>query len=53
MRSHLLTRTPALGLLLGLTLPMFVAGQTGQGTPNPDKAVQHQHHHPSGGQPQA
>ena len=52
MRLHLLTRMPALGLLLVLTLPIFVTGQSGQGTPNPDKAVQHQHHHPAGGQPQ-
>ena len=51
MRLQLLTRTPALGFLLVLSLPTFLPGQTGQGIPDLDKAVQQQHHHPAAGQP--
>ena len=52
MRLHLLTGTPVFGLFLMLGLPTFLPGQSGQGIQNPDKAVQHQHHHPAGGQSQ-
>lgn len=52
MKSHLLTRSPALRLLLFLSLPTLLTGESGQAISNPDKAVDHQHHHPAAGQPQ-
>jgi len=52
MRLHRPTRTPVVGLTMLLSLPSFLPGQTGQGSGGPDKAGQHQHHHPMAGQPQ-
>jgi len=52
MRLHLLTRTPAFGFLLALSVPTFLPGQTGQGILDRDENVLHQQHHPTAGQPQ-
>ena len=50
MRLHPLTRTFALGFFLVLSLAAHLRAQTPQGIPDPDKNVQHQHHHPAAGQ---